>query len=382
MSNYVVSARKYRPQKFEEVVGQSHVADTIKNAIESDQLAHAYLFCGPRGVGKTTCARILAKTLNCTDTADKSNPCGTCESCKAFEENASFNVLELDAASNNSVEHIRTLNEQVRIQPTQGSKKVFIIDEVHMLTTSAFNAFLKTLEEPPSYAVFILATTEKHKIIPTILSRCQIYDFKRIQVTDIVTQLEYIAKEENTTADKEALNIIAQKADGAMRDALSIYDRVASAAQGNITYDSVIENLNILDYDYYFRIVDGFLQEDLPGVITLFHEILNNGFEASVFLRGLAEHMRKLLLSKDIKTQKLLDSSEELTKKYITQGRLCQLSFLMNALNILSKADLSLPMASNKQLHTEVALSKLTYLHRAFTIDSKKKTFLLQNSLA
>jgi len=378
MSKYIVSARKYRPQKFEEVVGQSHVADTLKNAIQSDQLAHAYLFCGPRGVGKTTCARILAKTLNCTDKTDKVNPCGTCDSCKAFEENASFNILELDAASNNTVEHIRTLNEQVRIQPTAGTKKIFIIDEVHMLSTSAFNAFLKTLEEPPPYAVFILATTEKHKIIPTILSRCQIYDFKRIQVTDIVTQLEHIVETEGINAEKEALNIIGEKADGAMRDALSIYDRVASASSGEITYDSVIKNLNILDYEYYFRMVERFMEEDMPGVITLFHEILGNGFEASLFLRGMAEHLRKLLLSKDIKTQSLLDCSEELTQRYVTQGRSTSLTFLLNSLNIVTKADLNLPMASHKTLHTEVVLGKITYLQRAFKIDSKKKIPLLK----
>lgn len=378
MSNYVVSARKYRPQIFEEVVGQSHVANTLKNAIESNHLAHAYLFCGPRGVGKTTCARILAKTLNCTDEADKSNPCGTCDSCQAFERNASFNILELDAASNNSVDHIRTLNEQVRIQPSKGQKKVFIIDEVHMLTTSAFNAFLKTLEEPPPYAVFILATTEKHKIIPTILSRCQIYDFKRIEVKDIVTQLQRIVAEEGVTADKEALNIIAQKADGAMRDALSIYDRVASASGGSITYETVILNLNILDYEYYFNVVDRFMEEDMPGVIMLFHDILNSGFEASIFLKGLAEHLRKLLLSKDSKTLSLLESSEELTQRYLTQGRKTSLAFLLNSLNIVTRADLNLAMASDKTLHTEVLLGKLTYLQRAFTIDSKKKIPVLQ----
>ncbi len=378
MSNYIVSARKYRPQKFEEVVGQSHVADTLKNAIASEQLAHAYLFCGPRGVGKTTCARILAKTLNCTDTTDKINPCGKCDSCQAFEENASFNILELDAASNNSVDHIRTLNEQVRIQPSAGTKKVFIIDEVHMLTTAAFNAFLKTLEEPPPYAVFILATTEKHKIIPTILSRCQIYDFKRIQVSDIVTQLQHIVAEEGIKAETEALNIIGEKADGAMRDALSIYDRVASASGGEITYDSVIKNLNILDYEYYFNMVERFMEEDMPGVITLFHDILGNGFEASLFLRGLAEHLRKLLLSKDSKTQSLLDSSEELTQRYVTQSRTTSLTFLLNSLNIVTKADLNLPMASHKTLHTEVVLGKITYLSRAFKIDSKKKIPLLK----
>lgn len=378
MSKYIVSARKYRPQKFEEVVGQSHVADTLKKAIESGQLAHAYLFCGPRGVGKTTCARILAKTLNCTDEADKVNPCGTCDSCKAFEESASFNILELDAASNNTVEHIRTLNEQVRIQPTSGTKKIFIIDEVHMLSTSAFNAFLKTLEEPPPYAVFILATTEKHKIIPTILSRCQIYDFKRIQVSDIVTQLEHIVSAEGIEAETEALNIIGEKADGAMRDALSIYDRVASASSGKITYESVIKNLNILDYEYYFNMVERFMEEDMPGVITLFHDILGNGFESSLFLRGLAEHLRKLLLSKDSKTQSLLDSSEELTQRYVTQSRQTSLTFLLNSLNIVTKADLNLPMASNKTLHTEVVLGKITYLQRAFKIDSKKKIPLLK----
>ena len=286
MSKFVVSARKYRPIRFDDVIGQQHVSQTLKNALQNDHLAHAFLFCGPRGVGKTTCARILAKVLNCQNRTKDFEPCNECSSCQAFNEHASFNITELDAASNNSVEHIRTLVEQVRFQPQQGEYKVFIIDEVHMLSQAAFNAFLKTLEEPPSYAIFILATTEKHKIIPTILSRCQIFDFKRIQVPMMVEHLQNICKEEGIEAEKDALHIIAQKADGALRDALSIFDRIVSSTGNKITYDDVITNLNVLDYDYFFKVTDAMLVEDLPRLFLLFNEIKNNGFEADLFING------------------------------------------------------------------------------------------------
>ncbi|MFT4972049.1 MAG: DNA polymerase-3 subunit gamma/tau, partial [Saprospiraceae bacterium] len=299
MSNFVVSARKYRPAKFEEVVGQEHVGQTLKNALKNDHLAHAFLFCGPRGVGKTTCARILAKMINCQNKSDDFEPCGTCNSCESFEKSSSFNILELDAASNNSVEHIRTLTEQVRFQPQQGQYKIFIIDEVHMLSSQAFNAFLKTLEEPPPHAIFILATTEKHKIIPTILSRCQIFDFKRIQVPNMVSHLQKICKAEGIEAEKDALHIIAQKADGALRDALSIFDRIVSFSGDKITYEDVITNLNILDYDYYFKFTEAMLMQDLSKVMTIFDQILRNGFEGDIFLSGLGEHLRNLLVCKD-----------------------------------------------------------------------------------
>ena len=327
MSNFVVSARKYRPTRFDEIVGQEHVSHTLKNALQSDHLAHAFLFCGPRGVGKTSCARILAKVLNCKSPTTDFEPCNTCESCKSFKENTSFNITELDAASNNSVEHIRALIEQVRFQPQQGKYKIFIIDEVHMLSQQAFNAFLKTLEEPPSYAVFILATTEKHKIIPTILSRCQIFDFRRIQVGDTVKHLQEICQKESIKADEDALHVIAQKADGALRDALSIFDRIIAFSGNELKYDDVIQNLNILDYDYFFKMTEAFLTEDSASVLNTFDEILKKGFDPDIFINGMAEHFRNLLVCKDSQTIKLLEVGENLQQRYARQSEICSNSF-------------------------------------------------------
>lgn len=369
MSKFVVSARKYRPTTFDEVVGQMHVAKTLKNALQTEKLAHAFLFCGPRGVGKTTCARILAKVINCENPKDKVEPCNTCSSCKSFNDNASFNIIELDAASNNSVEHIRTLIEQVRFQPQQGTHKVFIIDEVHMLSSQAFNAFLKTLEEPPPYAIFILATTEKHKIIPTILSRCQIFDFKRIQVEDAVNQLQHICEQEGKKADPEALHLIGQKADGAMRDALSIFDKIASATGDHITYKDVITNLNILDYDFYFKVVDAFLREDLSDVLLIMDQIIRDGFEPEQFIQGLADHMRDLLVCKDSRTIGLLDVSGGLKERYQHQAALTSKSVLLTGLDILNQCDISLPRSKNKRLYTEIALSKINFANRAIEAD-------------
>lgn len=378
MSKFVVSARKYRPIRFDEVVGQQHVSQTLKNALQNDHLAHAFLFCGPRGVGKTTCARILAKVLNCTNRTADFEPCDTCDSCKAFNENASFNITELDAASNNSVEHIRTLVEQVRFQPQQGEYKVFIIDEVHMLSQAAFNAFLKTLEEPPSYAIFILATTEKHKIIPTILSRCQIFDFKRIQVQDTVKHLQGICAEEGIEADKDALHIIGQKADGALRDALSIFDRIVSFSGKKITYDDVITNLNVLDYDYFFKVTDAMLVEDLSSLFLIFDKIQKNGFEADLFINGLAEHFRNVLVCKDEATLQLLEVSDNLKERYKNQAKVAPTSFLLSALNIANECDVNYKMARNKRLHVEMALVKMAYINRATTLSQnpviEKKT--------
>lgn len=378
MSKFVVSARKYRPIRFDEVVGQQHVSQTLKNALQNDHLAHAFLFCGPRGVGKTTCARILAKVLNCTNRTADFEPCDECNSCKAFNENASFNITELDAASNNSVEHIRTLVEQVRFQPQQGEYKVFIIDEVHMLSQAAFNAFLKTLEEPPSYAIFILATTEKHKIIPTILSRCQIFDFKRIQVQDTVKHLQGICAEEGIEADKDALHIIGQKADGALRDALSIFDRIVSFSGKKITYDDVITNLNVLDYDYFFKVTDAMMVEDLSSLFLIFDTIQRNGFEADLFINGLAEHFRNVLVCKDEATLQLLEVSDNLKERYKTQAKIAPTSFLLSALNIANECDVNYKMARNKRLHVEMALVKMAYINRATTLSQntivEKKT--------
>lgn len=368
MSNFIVSARKYRPTRFDEVVGQQHVSQTLKNALQNDHLAHAFLFCGPRGVGKTTCARILAKVLNCQNVTEGHEPCGVCNSCQAFSENASFNITELDAASNNSVEHIRALIEQVRFQPQQGKYKVFIIDEVHMLSQQAFNAFLKTLEEPPPYAIFILATTEKHKIIPTILSRCQIFDFRRIQVQDMVEHLQSICDTEDIQADEDALHIIGQKADGALRDALSIFDRIVSFSGNRITYEDVIENLNVLDYDYYFRVVEAMLAEDRNRMLLLFDEILRKGFDPDIFINGLAEHLRNILVCKDAQTLQLLEVSGALQERYQQQAQQLPAALLLTALNIANDCDLGYRLARNKRLHVEMALIKMTYINRAFRL--------------
>ncbi len=365
MSNYIVSARKYRPTNFDDVVGQAHVTDTLKSALGKLQLAQAYLFTGPRGVGKTTCARILAKVVNCENPTNNNESCNECTSCKSFNENASFNVFELDAASNNSVDHIRMLiDEQVRYIPQKGKYKVFIIDEVHMLTKSAFNAFLKTLEEPPAHVIFILATTEKHKIIPTILSRCQIYDFRAIQVNDIVKQLKKIAEKEQIEYEQEALNIIARKAEGAMRDALSIFDRIVSASkERKILYKQVLEDLNLLDYDYYFKIVDYLLNSDLANVLLVLGDIVRKGFDTNIFITGLSEHIRQLLLSQDSKTHSLLEVEGSLKDRYIDQANLIDKSFALTALSILNKCDYNYPLAQNKRLHVEIALSKIAHIN-------------------
>ncbi len=365
MSNFVVSARKYRPQSFDDVIGQDHIARTLKNALQSGQLAHAFLFTGPRGVGKTTCARILAKVINCENPIDKVTACNSCSSCTSFNDNASFNIFELDAASNTSVENIRSLIDQVRFQPQSGKYKVYIIDEVHMLSSSAFNAFLKTLEEPPAHAIFILATTEKHKIIPTILSRCQVFDFKRIQANDVVLQLEKICANEKITAEKEALNVIATKADGAMRDALTIFDKIhSSSPDGLITYKEVIANLNILDYDYYFKITDACLREDMTEVLLTLHDIVKLGFDPEIFVLGLADHFRDLLMAKVPSTLQILELSDELKTRYANQAALATSSFLLSGLNILNQCDIDLVRAKNKRLQVELALTKLTYLNR------------------
>jgi len=365
MSQFVVSARKYRPLRFDEVVGQEHVTATLKNALNTEKVAHAFLFCGPRGVGKTSCARILAKAINCENPSSDREPCNECSSCKAFNDQASFNIIELDAASNNKVEHIRLLNEQVRFQPQQGNYKVFIIDEVHMLTTQAFNAFLKTLEEPPPYAIFILATTEKHKILPTILSRCQIFDFHRIQVPGITGHLKNICEWENITAEEEALRLIAAKADGALRDALSLFDRIATISEGGITYKSVIEQLNILDYDYFFQFVDAFLGENIAKVFELYNEVLANGFDGDIFILGLADHLRQLLVAQHPGTHALIEGGESLKNRYIDQSKLVSKSFLLTGLSLLNECDIHYPRAQHKRLHVEIALSRICYMRRA-----------------
>jgi len=371
MSTFVVSARKYRPNRFDEVVGQEHVSLTLKNALQNDHLAHAFLFCGPRGVGKTTCARILAKVLNCQNPTEDFEPCNTCSSCEAFNENASFNITELDAASNNSVEHIRALIEQVRFQPQKGKYKIFIIDEVHMLSQQAFNAFLKTLEEPPPYAIFILATTEKHKIIPTILSRCQIFDFRRIQVPHMVNHLTEICQQESIAAESDALHIIAQKADGALRDALSIFDRIVSFSGKQISYEDVITNLNVLDYDYYFKFVDALLREDVSQVLMIFNDILKKGFDAELFVNGLAEHLRNLLVCKDEQTLALLEVSEGLRLRYKEQATISPISYLLTALSLANECDINYKMARNKRLHAEMALIKMAHINRAFRLSEQ-----------
>ncbi len=362
MEDFIVSALKYRPATFRSVVGQQALTTTLKNAVVSKKLAHAFLFCGPRGVGKTTCARIFAKTINCFTPTAEGEACNQCESCVSFNEQRSYNIHELDAASNNSVDDIRTLIEQVRIPPQIGQYKVYIIDEVHMLSTAAFNAFLKTLEEPPRHAIFVLATTEKHKILPTILSRCQIYDFNRISINDTVEHLQYVASQENVTAEPEALNVIAQKADGGMRDALSIFDQVVSFTGGNITYKATIDNLNVLDYDYYFRLVDSFLTGNVIDALLIFNEVLGRGFEGQNFITGLSSHLRDLLVAKDPQTLPLLEVGEAIGVKYTRQAQQCQNGFLYKALEISNECDLNYRLSKNKRLLVELALIRLCQL--------------------
>jgi DNA polymerase-3 subunit gamma/tau len=362
MEDYIVSARKYRPQTFDTVVGQKSITSTLKNAIKNNQLAQAFLFCGSRGVGKTTTARILAKTINCFNPSESIEACDQCDSCNSFNEGASLNVYELDAASNNSVDDIRNLIEQVRIAPQLGTHKVYIIDEVHMLSNQAFNAFLKTLEEPPAHAIFILATTEKQKIIPTILSRCQIFDFNRIKIKDIAAHLASIAEKEGIDCDSEALHLIGQKADGALRDALSIFDQIISFAGNKITLNSVLENLNILDYDYFFRIVDGSWKEDIPACLLLFNDIQEKGFEGHNFIIGLADHYRNLLVCKDVRTAKLLEVGESVENRYIEQSKTLEAPYILRCLGILSKTDVDYKMSKNQRLLVELALMQLCSL--------------------
>jgi DNA polymerase III, subunit gamma and tau len=362
MKNFIVSARKYRPASFDMVIGQDSITNTLKSAIKNNHLAQAYLFCGPRGVGKTTCARIFAKTINCSNLRDNFEACDECESCLSFNSLRSFNIHELDAASNNKVEDIRSLNDQVRIPPQIGKYSIYIIDEVHMLSSSAFNAFLKTLEEPPSHAIFILATTEKHKIIPTILSRCQIFDFNRIRIEDIVGRLMYVAKNEGITAAEEALHIIAQKADGALRDALSIFDQIVSLSGKTIVYKDVIDNLNVLDYEYYFKTVDAALIGDVSSVLLTFNEVLEKGFDGHNFISGLNSHLRDLLVSKDESTLRLLEATPAIKKRYLEQTANCSVAFLFKALEIGNNCDLNYKSTKNPRLHIELSLIRLCRL--------------------
>ncbi|UCH15776.1 MAG: DNA polymerase III subunit gamma/tau [Bacteroidales bacterium] len=373
MENFIVSARKYRPDTFSSVVGQSSITTTLKNAIKVNQIAHAYLFCGPRGIGKTTCARIFAKTVNCMNPDDNLEACNKCESCKSFNESRAYNIHELDAASNNSVDDIRNLIEQVRIPPQVGKYSIYIVDEVHMLSASAFNAFLKTLEEPPSHAIYILATTEKHKIIPTILSRCQIYDFNRIKVEDIVKYLEFISKKEGIEYETDAFNIIAQKADGAMRDALSIYDQLVNLLNKNITHKGVIESLNVLDYDYYFNLTDAFLNSDVSKAMLIFNDILNSGFDGHNFINGLSNHLRDLLVCKDKQTIQLLEAGSAVKQKYSEYTTKCSSEFIFKALEICSACDTGYRISKNQRLHVELALLKLCNI-----IDEKKNKLKVQ----
>jgi len=370
MERFIVSARKYRPQTFDTVVGQSHITTTLKNAIKNQQLAHAFLFCGPRGVGKTTCARILAKTINCENIQADGEACNECHSCISFNEGTSLNIHELDAASNNSVDDIRSLVDQVRFAPQAGKYKVYIIDEVHMLSSSAFNAFLKTLEEPPPYAIFILATTEKHKILPTILSRCQIFDFKRITINDTVGHLQEITKKEKIKADKAALQVIAQKSEGCMRDALSILDKIVSFTNSEVSYQQTLEHLNILDADYYFRLIDNMLQQDLAGAMLLFDDIMRKGFEEDLVLNGFSEFIRNLLICKDERIAGLLEVVESFKEKYISTAKKTETGFLVSALNILNETEINFKTARNKRLHVELALIRLTYLMQAIELSA------------
>ena len=362
MENYIVSARKYRPDTFESVVAQKSLTTTLKNAIQSGKLAHAFLFCGPRGVGKTTCARIFAKTINCQNPTPDGEPCNSCESCQSFNQQRSFSIYELDAASNNSVDDIRSLNEQVRIPPQTGRYKVYIIDEVHMLSQAAFNAFLKTLEEPPAHAIFILATTEKHKILPTILSRCQIYDFSRIEVADIIGHLQNIAKNEGINCEHEALRIIAQKSDGCMRDALSLFDQMVSFTQSNLTYSKVIESLNVLDYEYYFRLTQNMLLGETAQALLLFNNVLSRGFEGNIFIEGAASHFRDLLVASDAATMPLFEGSEELGRRYAEQARKCKPRMLISALKLCNDCSMNYRTSRNKRLLVELTIIQLTQL--------------------
>ncbi len=362
MNGFIVSARKYRPQNFESVVGQRAITKTLKNAFLSNHLGQAFLFCGPRGVGKTTCARILAKVINCFEVGNEAEPCNQCESCISFNESHSFNIHELDAASNNSVDDIRSIVDQVRIPPQVGSKSVYIIDEVHMLSQAAFNAFLKTLEEPPAHAIFILATTEKHKILPTILSRCQVFDFKRIGVDDTQAHLQSIADREQIKADPEALHLIAQKADGALRDALSIFDRIVSFSADHISYEETIEQLNILDYEYYFKLTDLVLDNNIPQSLLLFNEVLKKGFDGHLFINGMAAHLRNLLVCQDGATTELLEVGPKIKEKYKSQAIACELSFLIGALDICNQCDIQYKTSKNKRLLVELSLMQLCSL--------------------
>ena len=382
MDKFVVSARKYRPQLFDTVVGQSHITTTLKNAIRHQQLAHAFLFCGPRGVGKTTCARILAKTINCEKQTKEGEACNKCNSCVSFNEGTSMNIHELDAASNNSVDDIRSLVDQVRFAPQAGKYKVYIIDEVHMLSSSAFNAFLKTLEEPPSYAIFILATTEKHKILPTILSRCQIFDFKRITTNDTVEHLQDICQKEDIKADKAALHVIAQKSEGCMRDALSIMDKIVSFTNGELNYANTLEHLNILDADYYFKLMDSMQQQDLAGALLLYDDINRKGFEGDMVLNGFAEFIRNLLICKDEKVAGLLEVVESFKEKYISTGKKIPAAWLISALNILNETEINYKAARNKRLHVELALIKLTYLQQALELSTGEENLIKKKRVA
>jgi len=368
MDNFIVSARKYRPITFDSVVGQQHITGTLKNAIHNNQLAQAFLFCGPRGVGKTTCARILAKTINCENILAGTEPCGECDSCKSFQNGNSFSIHELDAASNNSVDDIRNLIDQVRIPPQAGKYKIYIIDEVHMLSQAAFNAFLKTLEEPPSYAIFILATTEKHKILPTILSRCQIFDFNRIKVEDMASHLARIADGEGIAYDQDGLHIIAQKADGGLRDALSMFDQIVSFSNKNVTYQAVIDNLNILDYDYYFKLTDAILREDAAQTLLIFNEILNHGFDGSHFIAGLSAHFRNLLVAKEPTTLKLLEVSDSIRQKYLQQSQKASPGFLLSALNISNQCEINYKTSKNQRLQVELSLLKTCHIASAIKL--------------